>query len=55
MDEDESISDFNIRFRNIVNNSFSLVEKMSEEKLVRKILKFLPKKFDIKVAAIEEA
>jgi len=37
-------------------NSFdSLGEKMSDEKLVRKILKSLPKRFDMKVIAIEEA
>jgi hypothetical protein len=28
---------------------------MSEEKLVRKIFRFLPKKFDMKVNTIEEA
>lgn len=29
--------------------------KMTEEKLVKKIIRFLPKKFDMKVTAIEEA
>lgn len=55
MDEDESISDFNIRVRDIANHSFALREKMSEENLVRKILTYLPKFFDMKVATIEEA
>jgi hypothetical protein len=37
-------------------NSFdSLGERLSDEKLVRKILRSLPKKFDMKVTAIEEA
>lgn len=30
-------------------------EKILEEKLVRKVLRALPKKFDMKVTAIEEA
>jgi hypothetical protein len=53
--EDKSISDFNIRLRDTANTSFTLGEKMSEEKLVRKILRSLPKKFDMKVTTIEEA
>ncbi|MCI79285.1 gag-pol polyprotein, partial [Trifolium medium] len=55
MDEYESISNFNIRLRDIANTFFALGEKMSEEKLVRKILISLSKKFDMKVTAIEEA
>ena len=39
----------------IANSSSALGEKMSEEKMVRKILRSLPKKFDIKVTTIEEA
>jgi len=39
-----------------ISNSFdSLGEKLSDEKLVRKILRSLPKRFDMKVTAIEEA
>jgi hypothetical protein len=53
--EYESISDCNIRLRDIANTSFALGEKMSDEKLARKILRSLPKKFDMKVTAIEEA
>lgn len=53
--EDESIYEFNIRFRDIANNSFALGKMMSEEKLVRKILRPLPQKLDMKVIAIEEA
>lgn len=40
MMEDEFIFYFNIRLRDIANNSFSLGEKMPKEKLARKILKF---------------
>jgi hypothetical protein len=55
MYEYESISDCNIRLRDIANTSFALGEKMSDEKLARKILRSLPKKFDMKVTTIEEA
>jgi hypothetical protein len=39
----------------IANMSSSLGEKMLKEKLVRKILILLPKKFDMKVITIEKA
>ncbi|KAK2356863.1 gag-protease polyprotein [Trifolium repens] len=55
MDEDETISEFNTRLRDIVNSSFALGEKISEEKIARKILRSLPKRFNIKVSAIEES
>jgi hypothetical protein len=55
MYEDKSIFDFNIGLHDTTNTSFTLGEKMSEEKLVRKILRSQPKKFDIKVTSIEEA
>lgn len=55
MKEDEFISDFNIRLRDIANTFFALGEKISKENLGRKILGSLSKKFDIKVTTIEEA
>ncbi|KAK2436489.1 hypothetical protein QL285_021481 [Trifolium repens] len=55
MDEDETISEFNTRLRDIANSSFALGEKISEEKIARKILISLPKRFNIKVTAIEES
>lgn len=39
----------------IAHNSFFIGEKMFKEKLVRKTLRYQPKRFDMKVAAIEEA
>ncbi|XP_050920158.1 uncharacterized protein LOC127137782 [Lathyrus oleraceus] len=39
----------------IVNSSNASGEKMSDEKLVRKILGSMPKKFDMKVTTIDEA
>ena len=55
MKEDESIHDFHMNILEIANTSGALGEKMSDEKLVRKILRSLPKRFDMKVTAIEEA
>ena len=55
MKEDKSISNFNGRQCNIDNEAFALGEKFSEEKLVRKTLRYLPKRFTYKVTAIEEA
>src|SRR3954464_7201440 len=55
MRDDESIQDFHMNILDIANTSGALGEKMSDEKLVRKILRSLPKRFDMKVTAIEEA
>ena len=53
--EDESIQDYHLNILDIANSFESLGEKISGEKLVRKILRSLPKRFDMKVTAIEEA
>jgi hypothetical protein len=55
MKEDESIHDFHLSILDIANSFESLGEKMPDEKLARKILRSLPKRFDMKVTAIEEA
>jgi len=55
MNDDESIQDLHMKILDIANVSGALGEKMTEEKLVRKILRSLPKRFDMKVTAIEEA
>lgn len=52
--EDESISEFHIRLRDIAKYSFALGEITSKDKLVRKILRSLPKFFDTKVTTIKE-
>jgi len=52
--EDESIQDYHLNILDIANAFDSLGEKISNEKLVRKILRSLPKRFDMKVIAIEE-
>lgn len=54
MDEDRSISNCNLKLCHIANEVFTLGEKYSETKLVRKMLRSLPDKFQAKVTTIEE-
>ncbi|CAM8909317.1 unnamed protein product [Rhodiola kirilowii] len=53
MQEDETIADFNTRVIDISNEAFSLGEPMSEETLVRKVLRSLTKRFAMKALAIK--
>ena len=55
MKEEESISDFNSKLCDIANEAFTLGEKYNEEKLVRKTLRSLLKRFAYNVTAIEES
>ncbi|CAM8891708.1 unnamed protein product [Rhodiola kirilowii] len=55
MKEDETIADFNTRVLDISNESFALREPMSEEKLVRKVLRSLPKRYAMKALTVKEA
>src|SRR3954470_1431745 len=55
MKDDESIHEFHMNVLEIENVSSSLREKMPKYKLVRKILRSLLRRFDMKVTAIEEA
>jgi len=55
MQEDETIHDYYMNVLDIANSFDSLGEKLSVEKLVREILRSLPKRFDMTVKAIEEA
>jgi len=54
MKDDESIQDFHMNILDIENAISTLGEMMTEEKLVRKILRSLLKNFYMKVTAIEE-
>ncbi|KAK2457508.1 putative mitochondrial protein [Trifolium repens] len=55
MKEDESVHEFYMNILDIANSFDVLGEKISDAKLVRKILRSLPRRFDMKVTAIEEA
>ena len=55
MKETESVKDFNSRVAEIVNQIKSYGDTIQKQKLVKKILRSLPQKFDHVVAAIEES
>ena len=55
MEEDESFDEFYAKLKDIVNSAFNLKETISEPKIVRKVLKSLPKRFHAKTTAIEES
>ena len=55
MEEDESFDEFYNKLKGIVNSTFNLGETIPEPKIVRKVLRFLPKRFHAKITAIEES
>ena len=55
MEEDESFDEFYAKLKDIVNSAFNLEETIPKPKIVRKVLKSLPKKFHAKITAIEES
>ena len=55
MDEDESFDEFYAKLKNIVNSAFNLGETIPEPKIVRIVLRSLPKRFHAKITAIEES
>ncbi|KAK2417370.1 gag-protease polyprotein [Trifolium repens] len=55
MKEEETIYDFHMNIFDLANFFDSLGESLSDEKMVRKILRSLPKRFDMKVTTIEES
>ncbi|XP_075486288.1 uncharacterized protein LOC142525886 [Primulina tabacum] len=55
MEENETIVEYDRRLRDIENEAFSLGDPMSNERLVSKVLRFLPERFNIKICAIDES
>ena len=55
MKEDESFDEFYAKIKGIVNSAFNLGETIPEPKIVRKVLRSLPKRFHAKITAIEES
>ena len=55
MEEDESFDEFYAKLNNIVNSSFNHGETIVEPKIVRKVLRSLPERFDAKITTIEES
>ena len=55
MEEDKSFDEFYAKLKDIVNFAFNLGETISEPKIVRKVLRSLPKRFHAKITAIEKS
>ena len=49
MEEDELFDEFYAKLKNIVNSAFNLEETILEPKIVRKVLRSLPKRFHAKI------
>ena len=55
MEDDESFDKFYAKLKDIVNSAFNLGETIPEPKIVRKVLRSLPKRFHAKITTIEES
>ena len=55
MEEDESFYELYAKLKDIVNSAFNIEETISEPKIVKKVLRFLPERFHAKITAIEES
>lgn len=55
MVEDETLAEFNVHVLDLANESFTLGEKLTDTKLVRKVLRSLLPRLNMKVTAIEKA
>ena len=55
MEEDESFDELYAKLKDIVNLTFNLEETIPKPKVVRKVLRSLPKRFHAKITVIEES
>ena len=55
MEEDESFDEFYANLKDIVNSAFNLGETIPEPKIMRKVIRYLPKRIHAKIIAIEES
>lgn len=55
MKNDESVDEFYEKLKDIVNSSFILGERILVAKIVRKVMRSLPKRFRAKITAIDES
>ena len=55
MEEDETFDEFYANLKDIVNLAFNLGDHIPEPKIVRKVLRSLPKRFHAKITVIEES
>ena len=54
MEKDKTFDEFYAKLKDIVNFAFNLGESIAESKIVRKILRSLPRRFHAKITIIEE-
>ena len=55
MEEDETFDEFYAKLKDIVNSTFNLGDHISKPKIVRKVLRSLPKRLHAKITVIEES
>ena len=55
LEEDESFDEFYAKLKNIVNSAFNLGETIPKPMIVRKVFRYLPKRFHAKITMIEES
>ena len=55
MEDDDSFDEFYAKLKDIVNSVFNLGETIPEPKIVRKVLRSLPKRFHAEITAIKES
>ena len=55
MEKNELFDEFYAKLKDIVNSAFNLGETILELKIVRKVLRSLPRRFHAKITAIEES
>ena len=55
MKEDESFDKFYAKLKDIVNSTLNLRETIPKPKVIRKVLRSLPKRFHAKITTIEES
>ena len=55
MEEDESLNEFYAKLKDIGKLAFNLGKTILKLKIVRKVLRSLPKRFHAKITAIEES
>ena len=55
MEKDESFDEFYAKLKDIVKSAFNLGETIPKPKIVRKVLKSLPKRFHAKITTIVES
>ena len=55
MEEDESLDEFYAKLKDIVNFAFNFEETIPKPKVVRKVLRSLPKRLHAKIIVIEES